>query len=161
MIKHWYSPQVMQWGSSLSQVSLPGALPTCNSKGLSVYGPAGQLSVLPSKICPPAEHPRSQLVCHTPFKAVKQPVWMAELLFKINCWIFTPAALLLDEQHPNDFLPLCLESHVWLLYHSHADVLKLPYSVVKWWSAESIKTHPNFNFLYRVIWIIGNIRLIQ
>ena len=36
---------------------------------------------------------------------------------------------------------------------------KLPSSVVKWWSAECIKTCPDCNFLYRVIRIIGSVTL--
>lgn len=162
MMKNWYGPQVMpymQWRNSPSQLSPLGALPslaashfhaalTYNWKGMCLWTPLANLGS-PRKVCPPAGCPRCQAVCHTLFNPPKQPEWMQCLwCFTVDfCLKLTVGFALLLQRHPNDFLSFCLELTVWLHHHSSTDKMKLFYSVVKWWSAESIKTYPNGIFI--------------
>jgi len=147
----------MQWGNSPSQLSLLGALPkqtvshfqspqASDLKGMCVWRPHQLIHAIPlkgEKVAPPAVDVSLSDSLHlNSSKSLNksQNCGFSTLLFKINFWIHTPAAMLL---HPNDFFSLCMKSPLWLCCHNHAAEIRFSYSIVKWWSAESFQTHPN------------------
>lgn len=117
----------------------PGKVSSC-WKQMCVCGPSGQ--------CPPkVSSSRCQPVCHTSFNPLIYPGWMQSL------WHFSPdfclkltvGFALLNESKRFSLLVFGNRLRDFITTATLTK-LKLSYSVVKWWSAECIKTCPDCNF---------------